>query len=77
MATLIHQYLLAETLRKAEEEAGAPQPDPEADKQAIASTLDFEGRILSRAGVLAPRLGVDAAVRQISSAGAGIRLRFF
>ena len=64
MATIIQAYLLAETLRHVEEESGAAQNDPEADKQAIASALTFPERIYTRAGVLARRQGIDTAVRQ-------------
>ena len=64
MATIIQAYLLAETLRHVEEESGAAQTDPEADKHAIASALTFPERIYARAAILAPRQGIDAAVNQ-------------
>ena len=64
MASIIQAYLIAETLRHVEEESGAPQSDPEADKQAIASALTFTERIYTRAGILARHQGIDTAVRQ-------------
>lgn len=66
MATIIQSYLIAETLRHVEEESGAPQSDAEADKQAIATALSFTDRIFTRAGILAPRQGIDTAVRRTS-----------
>ena len=67
MTTTIQAYLLAETLRNVEEEAGAPQLDPDAEKQAIASAISFMERVYARAGKLAPGQGIDAAVRQTAT----------
>lgn len=67
MATTIQAYLLAETLRNVEEEAGAPQLNPDAENQAIASAINFVDRIYTRAEILAPGQGIDAAVTQTAT----------